>query len=168
MPRILKLVACCGLLLALVPAHAKLQGAGQTAGQPQGNGIPPAALAAKTIAVVNDTRDSLVTKGASNALQAWGQFTLVDDPSVADLTLRFEKTKEHEGSNSQSTDPDTNKTNYGYSMSFSSSIHMKAYLKDGDVPFYTTKTDDAKAKAGTSCVNDFRTALRSARQPTRP
>jgi hypothetical protein len=40
---------------------------------------------------------------------------------------------------------------------------MKVYLKDADTPFYTTKTDDSKKKAGISCVNDFRTAFRAAR-----
>ena len=167
MHRSSRLAVCLGLSLALAPCFAGAS-ARQTAPQAQGNRVPAAALAARTIAVVNDTRDSAVTKGAALALQSWGQFTLVDDPATADVTLRFEKTKEHEGSNSQKTDPDTNKTDYGYSMSFSSSIHMKAYLKDGDVPFYTTKTDDSKAKAGTSCVNDFRTAFRTARQQGRP
>jgi hypothetical protein len=48
-------------------------------------------------------------------------------------------------------------------MSFSTSIHMKVYLKDADAPFYTTKTDESKKKAGTACVSDFRSAYRDAR-----
>ncbi|MGI4827976.1 MAG: hypothetical protein ACRYFU_07280 [Janthinobacterium lividum] len=133
------------------------------AGSPQGGGLPPAVLAAKTVAIVNDTRDPKVTDGAVAALKSWGQFTVVDDPQVADLTLRFDKTKERSGSNSQTTDPNTNKASYGYSVSVSSQIHMKVYLRDGDAGVYATKTDDSKAKAGMGCVNDFHTAFRAAK-----
>ena len=137
------------------------------AGSPQGAGLPPAVLAAKTVAIVNDTRDPKVTDGAVAALKSWGQFTVVDDPQVADLTLRFDKTKERAGENTQKANPETNKTEYGYSVSLSSQIHMKVYLKDGDSGVYATKTDDSKAKAGMGCVNDFHTAFRAAKSSAR-
>lgn len=136
-------------------------------GQAAKNAIPPAALTAKTIAIVNDTHDPKVQDGAVAALRSWGQLTLVDDPQVADITLRFDKTKEHSGGGTpQKTDADgkpVGDPSYGYSMSFGSKIHMKAYLKDGDDAFYTTQTDDSKTKAGTGCVNEFHTAFRAAR-----
>ncbi len=126
-----------------------------------------AVLTAKTIAVVNDTRDPKVQDGAVAALKNWGQFTVVDDPQLADITLRFDKTKEHSGSAvPPKTDADgkpLGDPSYGYSMNFGSKIHMKAYLKDGDDAFYTTQTDDGKAKAGTGCVNEFHTAFRGAK-----
>ena len=137
--------------------------------QTANSGFSTAVLAAKTVAVVNDTKDSGITKGADAALQSWGQFTLVDDPDTADITLRFDKTKEHSGASTQGTDPNKpDNQSYGYSVSSSSSIHMKAYTKDGDTPFYVTKTDDSKVKAGMSCVNDFHTAYRAARQQAKP
>lgn len=78
---------------------------------------------------------------------------------MADITLRFEKTKEHTGASTpQKTDADGKPVGdpaYGYSMSFGSKVHMKAYLKDGDTAFYTAKTEDSKAKAGMGCVNEF-------------
>ena len=128
-----------------------------------GNAIPAAVYAAKTVAVVNDTHTDAVGEGAVDALKAWGHFTVVDDPDTADVTLRFDKTKEHSGQDSQKPDPNTGQTSYSYGMTFGSSIHMKAYLKDGDSPFYTTKTDESKKKAGTACVSDFRSALQAAR-----
>ena len=137
---------------------------GQTAAKP----LPAAVLSAKTIAVVNDTRDSQVTKGAEAALQSWGQFKVVDDPQLADVTLRFEKTRSHEGQSTQKTDDNGKPTDYGYSMSFGSSITMKAYVKDADAAVFSTKTEDSKTKAGMSCVNDFHTAYRTARQQQTP
>ena len=136
-------------------------------GQAAKNDIPAEALTAKTVAIVNDTRDAKVTDGAMAALKSWGQFTLVDDPQVADITLRFDKTKEHSGASTpQKTDADgkpVGDSTYGYSFSTSSQIHMKAYLKDGGTAFFTTKTDDGKVKAGMGCVNDFHTAFRAAK-----
>ena len=139
-------------------------------GQTAKNAIPPAAFTAKTVAIVNDTRDPKVQDGAVSALKSWGQFTVVDDPQVADITLRFDKTKDHAGSSvPPRTDEDgkpVGDPSYGYSMSFSSKIHMKAYLKDGDEAFYTTQTDDGKAKAGMGCVNELHTAFRRAKAGT--
>lgn len=126
-----------------------------------GSGFPPAVLGAKTVAVVNDTRSDEVAKGAESALRAWGKFQVNPDAENADLTLRFDKTTEHNGSNSEKKGDDGG-TSYGYGMTFGSSIHMKAYTRDGFAPFYTTKTSDSKTKAGVSCVNQFREAFRAA------
>ena len=128
-----------------------------------GSAFPAAVYTARTVAIVNDTHTDQVTEGAIDALKAWAHFTVVDDPDTADLTLRFDKSKDHAGQDAQKPDPDTGKPSYSYSMSFSTSIHMKAYVKDADSPFYTTKTDDAKKKAGMSCVSDFRSAMQTAR-----
>lgn len=125
-------------------------------------------FAAKTVAIVDDTRSPGVQKGAVDALQSWGQFKVVDDPQLADITLRFEKNRTHEGRDTQKADPDGKNTSYNYSLSFSSSIHMTATLRDSDTPFYTTTTDDSKAKAGSSCVNNLHTAYRDAHQPSKP
>lgn len=130
--------------------------------------FPEGVFAAKTVAIVDDTHTPGVQKGATEALQAWGQYKVVDDPQLADITLRFEKNRQHEGHDSQTTDQNGKDTNYSYSMSFSSSIHMTAFLKDADKPFYSTKTDDSKAKAGTSCINSFHTAYRDSRQQAKP
>jgi opacity protein-like surface antigen len=136
-------------LLSLMAAAANAQANGA---------FPPALANAKTIAIIDDTHTSGVSEGATDALRAWGRFTVVDDPDAADLTLRFDKSKDHTGQDSQKP-ADDGSTSYGYSMSFSTSVHMKAYLKDGTDPFYTDKTDDSKKKAGISCVRDFRTAF---------
>ncbi len=137
----------------------------QVAGKP----FPDGVFSAKTVAVVNDTRTPAVEKGAEDALAAWGQFKVVDDPQLADVTLRFEKARQHEGHDTQKTDDTGKPTDYGYTMSFGSTISMKAFFKDTEAPFYTTKTEDGKAKAGTTCVNSFHAAFREAftqRKPT--
>jgi hypothetical protein len=126
--------------------------------------FPPSVLTAKTVAVINDTKSGPVVDGAVNALKAWGQFTVVDDPESADITLRFDKSTQHEGQATQKTDANGNPTESNYNLSFSAQIRMKAYYKDANSPFYTTKTDESKAKAGISCVNDFRNAYRIAHQ----
>ncbi len=122
--------------------------------------FPAPVFAARTIAIINDTPTEAVAQGATTALRAWGQFKIVDDPDSADLTLHFDKSKDHQGQDSHKTDANGNPTDYSYSMSFSSAIHMKAYLKGTDTPFYTTKTDDSRTQAGVSCVNDFRNMYR--------
>lgn len=128
-----------------------------------GGAFPAALYIAKTVAIVNDTRADAVSEGAVQALRAWGHFTVVDDPDTADVTLRFDKTREHSGQDAQKPDPNTGQTSYSYGMSFGTSIHMKAYLKTADSPFYTNKTDDSKKKAGMACVSDFRSAMQAAR-----
>ena len=149
----------CGVMLSA--------GSSVVWGQAAQDGFPEAALKAKTVAVVNDTHDPKVADGALAALRSWGQFTVVDDPSVADITLRFDKTNEHSGAATpQKTDADgkpAGDSSYGYSFSSSSQIHLKVYLKDGDSAFWTTKTDDSKVKAGMGCVNAFHTAFRVAK-----
>lgn len=131
-------------------------------GQINGAQIPPAALAAHTVAIVNETHNEDVEKGAEAAIRDWGKLRLVDDPDTADVTLHFDKTREHDGESSHKTDADGNPTDYSYSVSFSSKIHMHAYLKNGYTPFYSTTTDDSKRKAGVSCVDDLRSAYRAA------
>jgi hypothetical protein len=124
--------------------------------------IPRIALAAKTIAILNDTKTGEVSDGALEQLKRWGQFTVVDDTDSADIVLRFDKKTDREKQNSQSTD-DKGNTSYSGSLSFSSQVHMRAYLKGADSPFYTTKTDDSKRKAGISCVTSFERAWIEAR-----
>ena len=136
--------------------------AGAVLAQSASSPFPAVALAAKTIAIVNETGDHGVDKGAVDALASWGQFRVVDDPEQADMTLRFVKTKTHEGTSTQKTDANGKQTDSGYSVTFGSSIRMTALIKDGDAPFFSTKTEDAKGKAGMSCVNDFHTAFRNA------
>jgi hypothetical protein len=128
----------------------------------QSSSFPPAVFTAKTVAIINDTTSGDVATGATNALRAWGQFKVVDDPDSADLTLRFDKSKEHQGQDTHKTDANGNATDYGYSMTFGNQIHMKAYVKGSETSFYTTKTDESKAKAGMSCVEDFRNIYRMA------
>lgn len=130
--------------------------------------FPEGVFTAKTIAIVNDTRTPQVEKGADDALASWGQFKVVEDPQLADVVLRFEKSRQHEGRNTETPGEDGKNASYGYSMSFSSRIEMKAFFKDADTPFYSTTTEDGKAKAGTSCINAFHTAFRDARQAGQP
>ena len=143
-------------------------GAGMALAQTVVTPFPASVLAAKTVAITNSTGSAQVEKGAQDALQSWRQFRLVDDPQTADITLHFEKNKIHEGASTQKTDANGKPTDWGYGMSFSSSIRMTAVLKDADAPFFSTKTDESKAKAGLSCVNDFHTAFRAAGQQARP
>ena len=88
--------------------------------------FPASALAAKTVAIVNETGNHDVEKGAVAALASWGQFRVVDDPEQADITLRFVKTKTHEGTSTQKSDEAGKQTDSGYSMTFGSSIHRVA------------------------------------------
>jgi hypothetical protein len=125
--------------------------------------FPKEVFTAKTVIIFNDTHTDGVEEGAVEQLKKWGHFTVVDDSDNADIILRFDKNKEHDGRNTQKTDDKGNSTDYGYSMTFSTQIHMKAYLKGSDTPFYTTKTDDSKKKAGTTCVTNFQSAYLVAR-----
>ena len=128
--------------------------------------FPPAALQAKTVAIVNDTHDKDLVKGAQEALKAWGRFKLTDDAYHADLTLRFDKTEDHHGASSEKND-ENGKPSYGYGVTFGSSVHMKAYTSTGTEPFYVTKTGDSKQKGGMECVQQFQAAYRAARQTGR-
>ncbi|UWZ86001.1 DUF2059 domain-containing protein [Occallatibacter riparius] len=119
--------------------------------------MPAEARAAKTIAILNDTKSGEVSAGAQEQLQRWGHFTVVDDADSADIVLRFDKKTDRERSNKQSTD-DKGTTTYSGSVTFSSQVHMRAYLKGSDTPFYSTETGDSKKKAGITCVTSFERA----------
>ncbi len=116
--------------------------------------MPRAALVAKTVAILNDTKTGEVSDGALEQLNRWGRFTVVDDADSADIVLRFDKKTDREKQNKQSTD-EKGTTSWSSTMTFSSQVHMRAYLKGSDTPFYTTKTDDSKKKAGVTCVTSF-------------
>jgi hypothetical protein len=124
--------------------------------------IPKIAFAAKTIAILNDTKSGDVPDGALEQLKRWGHFTVVDDTDSADIVLRFDKKTDREKQSSQSTNNDGT-TSYSGGMTFSSQVHMRAYLKGADSPFYTTSTGDSKKKAGISCVTSFQKAWIEAR-----
>jgi outer membrane lipopolysaccharide assembly protein LptE/RlpB len=124
--------------------------------------IPKVALSAKTIAIRSDTKTGEVSDGALEQLKRWGHFTIVDDTDTADIVLRFDKKTDREKQSSQSTNDDGT-TSYSGGLTFSSQVHMRAYLKGADSPFYTTKTDDSKKKAGISCVTSFQRAWNEAR-----
>ena len=124
--------------------------------------IPKIAFAAKTIAILNDTKSGDVPDGALEQLKRWGHFTVVDDTDSADIVLRFDKKTDREKQSSQSTNNDGT-TTYSGGMTFSSQVHMRAYLKGADSPFYTTSTGDSKKKAGISCVTSFQKAWIEAR-----
>ena len=119
--------------------------------------IPRAAYTAKTVAILHDTKTVEVSDGALEQLKRWGHFTIVDDADTADIVLRFDKKTDREKQNSQSTD-DKGSSSYSTSFTFSSQVHMRAYLKGSDSPFYTTQTGDSKKKAGSTCVTSFEKA----------
>lgn len=144
----------CALLLPLTFSAVVLAQAQES--------MPPAAFAAKTVAIVNDTNTGAVTDGALEQLNRWGRFTVVDDTDSADIVLRFDKKSDREKQNSQSTD-NTGNTTWSATWTFSSQVHMRAYLKGSDTPFYSTKTDDSKKKAGVTCVTSFEQAWLAAR-----
>jgi hypothetical protein len=127
------------------------------AAAPAQQSMPPAALAAKTIAILNDTKTADIPDGALEQLKRWGRFTVVDDADSADIVLRFDKKTDREKQNSQSTD-DKGVTSYSATMSFSSQVHLRAYLKGSSSPFYTTQTGDSKKKAGITCTTSFEKA----------
>jgi hypothetical protein len=66
--------------------------------------MPRAAFAAKTIAILNDTKTGEVSDGALEQLKRWGRFTVVDDADSANIVLRFDKKTDREKHNSQTTD----------------------------------------------------------------
>jgi hypothetical protein len=120
--------------------------------------FPRAALAAKTVAIVNHTHQEGIVDGATDALKRWGHFTVVDDPDAADLTLVFDKKSEHDRTTTEKTGDD-GKTESGFSMSFSTTIHMHARVKGSAAAFYSTTSDDSKKKAGEGCVIDLQHAF---------
>jgi hypothetical protein len=135
--------------------------AGSVSGQINVRPLPKAALMAKTVAIVNNTHNDAVSEGAVEALKRWGHFTIVDDSDAADITLTFEKKSEHEGTSTQKTGDD-GKPDTSYSVTFSSSIRMKATLNGGDNAFYSTTTSESKKKAGAGCILDLQRAYMAA------
>jgi hypothetical protein len=134
--------------------------------------IPRPVFAAKTIAIVNRTHNEAVETGALESLKRWGKFTVVDDPDTADIVLTFEKNNEHEGkstqketNNNDGKQPETSST---YTMSFGSSLTMKATMKGSTTPFYTATNSDSKKKGGAGCVVDFQSAYNQDRSPISP
>jgi hypothetical protein len=124
--------------------------------------IPRPVFAAKTIAIVNHAHNDTVETGAVESLKRWGKFTIVDDPDTADIVLTFEKNNEHEGkstqketNNNDGKQPETSST---YTMSFGSSLTMKATMKGSTTPFFTATNSDSKKKGGAGCVVDFQSA----------
>jgi hypothetical protein len=124
--------------------------------------MPRAAFAAKTVAIRNDTKTGEVSDGALEQLKRWGHFTVVDDADSADIVFRFDKKTDREKQSSQSTD-EKGTTTYSGGFTFSSHVHMRAYLKGSNSPFYKTETDDSKRKAGISCMTSFEKAWLEAR-----
>lgn len=151
-------VLCACSIVFSAPAFCKSAFA-----QSSSNPFPKEVFMAKTVAILNDTHTDAVSDGAVEQLKKWGHLTVIDDPDGADIVLRFDKNKEHDGRNTQKTDDKGTPTDYGYSMTFASSVHMKVYLKGSETPFYTTKTDDSKKKAGVTCVTNFESAYLAAR-----
>ncbi|MFT4113039.1 hypothetical protein [Silvibacterium sp.] len=120
--------------------------------------LPKAVFTAKTIAIINDTKTGEVSDGALDQLNRWGHFKIIDDPETADIVLRFDHKNERDGRNTQKTDDTGKTTDWGYTMTFSSEVHMHAYLKGSDTAFYSTKSSDGKKKGGQACVSSFEDA----------
>ena len=124
--------------------------------------IPRPVFAAKTIAIINHAHNDAVETGALESLKRWGKFTVVDDPETADIVLTFEKASEHEGKSTQASkdnnDGKSPETSYNYSVSFGSSLTMKATMKGSTTPFYTATDGDSKKKGGAACVVSFQSA----------
>lgn len=120
--------------------------------------FPRQVFTAKTVAILNHTHNDAVEEGALEGLKRWGKFTVVDDPDTADIVLSFDKKNGHEGKSTEKENTDGKPPDYGYSMSFGSSITMKATMKGGDSPFYTSTTSDSKKKAGATCILNLQNA----------
>ena len=139
-----------GSLRFLLFAVVFIGGISSRAQQP----LPRSVFEARTIALVNETKTAEVIDGAMEQLTRWGHFTVVDDAESADIVLRFDKKTDREKQSSQSTD-EKGTTSWSGGMTFSTHVHMRAYLKGANSPFYTTETEDSKKKAGVSCVARF-------------
>ncbi len=149
----MRILLLCFSLLSGSLSFAMAQSSGQHA-------FPKPVLAAKTVAILNDTHVQAVEDGAVEELRQWGHVRVIDDPESADVVLHFMKTTTRSTSNTQKQDSTLggdkdNDSSYGFSVSSSSSVHMEARARDGLLPFYSTATEDAKAKAGRTCVQKF-------------
>ncbi len=120
--------------------------------------FPRQVFTAKTVAILNHTHNDGVEEGALESLKRWGKFAVVDDPDTADIVLSFDKKGDHEGKSTAKDNADGKPPDYSYSMSFGSSITMKATMKGGDAPFYVATTSDSKKKAGITCILDLQNA----------
>ena len=141
----------CALLFTIVVA------ASSAVGQRDVKPFPQAVFVAKTVAIINNTHNDAVGQGAVEALRRWGKLSVIADPDLADMILVFDEKSQHEGSSSQQPDKD-GKPSSSYSMSFSSSVFMKASLKDAPGSFYTASTSESKKKAGDECVRELEQA----------
>lgn len=119
--------------------------------------FPKEVFAARTVAIVNNTGNQAVSDGAVEALKRWGKFRLAEDADTADLTLTFDKKRQHDGSTSTKTGADGQQDS-SFSIEFSTTILMKVALKGADRSFYTASTTESKKKAGVECVTDFQGA----------
>lgn len=117
--------------------------------------LPLEALKAKTIAIVNKTGKAVIENGADDELAKWGRFTLVDDPSTADITLVIYKPGVVDN---QKDTPKTDGTccDQSYSSSFTFGTDMKAYLKGRSIYFYSTDSSSSAKHAGHNLIKDFR------------
>jgi hypothetical protein len=148
--RLLDVGLFCALLMGTAGAQRSIQP------------FPKEVLTAKTVAIVNNTHNEAVEQGAVDALKRWGRLTVIDDSDLADITLTFDKRSEHDGSSSQTTGEDGTSSS-GFSMSFSSSIHMSAVVKGANRSFYATTTSASKRKAGAECITELQGAFESGR-----
>lgn len=142
-------------LLAVVALCAAF--AGPVYAQKMVRAFPKEAIAAKTVSIVNNTHDDAVRLGAEAALKRWGRYTLVDDSDSADITLIFDKKREHTETSSDKPTADGSPQS-GFSVAFSSAVYMKASVKGSDTSFFTTSTSESKKKGGDQCVVDFQRA----------
>ena len=126
--------------------------------------LAPAALAAKTVAVLNDTHAHGVEEGAEAELKEWGRLKVVDDLDSADLVLHFSKKSERETSHTNKTDANGNPTDYGFTITSESKVYMTVTMKDGFDSFYKTETTEGKQKAGRVCVQSFIRAWQNTKQ----
>ena len=124
--------------------------------------FPKEVRTAKTVAIINNTRNEAVEQGAVEALKRWGHLSLVYDTDTADIVLTFDKQTSHEGTSTTKTGDD-GKPSTSYGMTFGSAIYMKAVVKGASSPFYTNHTGDSKKKAGATCVTDLQEAFNSTR-----
>ena len=92
----------------------------------------------RTIVILHDTKTGEVSDGALEQLKRWGRFTIVDDADSADIVLRFDKKTDREAK--QPVDRQKGTTTWSGTMTFSSQVHMRAYLKgSGSPPFFATE-----------------------------
>jgi hypothetical protein len=110
--------------------------------------VPPKVLGAKTVIVLNETHTMAVEDGAEAELKQWGHLRLVETTDEADIVIQFDKKTEHSPT---SSDPGDGKSWSG-GVTFGTHVNMTATERGGFAPFFQTRTDDSKEKAGRTCV----------------